>query len=445
MKLGLNAKDALNKSGKIIEWRYDIPQFFRDVLRPANSYGIDELSNYQKDFLNDMADLGENRILMSSGRNTGKTIVLAMLSVWAVSVLPYFLDQPYQVVVLGGSLTQSTKLYEYTKGWFEDSDFLNNKLEDEPMKSHTDLEDGSKIAALTASEKSVRGQHCHCLIVDEAAEVDEELINAAIPVVSSKTPNRIIFSSTPHRYRSKFVDLWKSAKEDEIEYSTYNWSIMDAHWVDSQAIDEAKKLYDKATYKVEIEGEPFKMTGSVFDIDDLRASVVDEKPKIDSDANRVLGVDYGFKHKTVLTIVQIKDDIYEVIDTFSFQQTRFKKIQEKIKEAVEKYDISMIYPDDSHKGENQRLREDGFNVNPVSFSGGHKQTLVSKLRSLFENQNIRIPYTEKELINQLKRYQYQETKTGREVTSKTKDDFVDSLLLAVQGRSSSDRAFQVVV
>lgn len=437
-------ESPLDGAKQIFRYRNSIPTFVEEVLLPANSYGIEELSDHQKEFLDDMSDLSNNRAIISASRNSGKTITLAILAVWSVSVLPYFTGNPYKVVILAGSLKQSQQLYQYVKGWFENSDFLNEKLADKPKKTHTDLKDGSFVSSLAASEKQIRGHHPNCLIMDEAAEMDDDIVNSALPMVLSKTPNRIIMSSTPHRYHSKFVDYWFDSKDGNNSYDNYHWSISDCDWIDQQSLEEIKKEFDKATASVELEGLPYKKEGSVFNSEDIRACVVNRELDVQPDTYKVMGIDYGMAHPTVIIVVQVDDDgVFEVLETKAFTDTRFKVIREQVSRLYNEYEVSVVYGDDSHKSVNQELQAEGLNLIPTSFSGGAKPYMVNNLKNKIEKHQLRIPYTEEKLIRELDMYQYKTTSTGKETFRSKKDDYVDALVLACKydAKSGSDMFF----
>ncbi|MBM4017197.1 MAG: hypothetical protein FJ288_02545 [Planctomycetes bacterium] len=82
-----------------------------------------------------------------------------------------------QVRILGGSLDQSEKMYEYlVRKWRGPFAAL---LAREPTARRTELATGSAIEVLTQSPRSVRGQRVHRLKCDELDEFDPDVWQAA--------------------------------------------------------------------------------------------------------------------------------------------------------------------------------------------------------------------------------------------------------------------------
>ena len=88
-----------------------------------------------------------------------------------------------QTRILGGSLDQSEKMYEYlTRKW---SGPFASLLAREPTARRTELVNGSTIEVLTQSPRSVRGQRVHRLKCDEVDEFSPPVWRAAQFVTQS--------------------------------------------------------------------------------------------------------------------------------------------------------------------------------------------------------------------------------------------------------------------
>jgi len=84
-----------------------------------------------------------------------------------------------------------------------------------------------------------------------------------------------------------------------------------------------------------------------------------------------------------------------------------------------------VYADNEDIGENQRLEARGLRVEPVVFNK-ERTKLQSKMRALFLQGRVRIPFECTELIRQLRKYTYD---------THEDDDYVDALMLALHGAS----------
>ena len=87
-------------------WRKSLSRFFKDTT------GYDP-SPRQREFLDDLTDLDIERAIVCSARGTGKTISLAVLSLWYSIVLPHFYKIPFKTLILSGSLEQSQQVYRF--------------------------------------------------------------------------------------------------------------------------------------------------------------------------------------------------------------------------------------------------------------------------------------------------------------------------------------------
>lgn len=88
-----------------------------------------------------------------------------------------------QTRILGGSLDQSEKMYEYMLRKWEGP--MRGLLAREPTSRRTELVNGATIEVLTQSARSVRGQRVHRLKCDEVDEFARDVWQAAQFVTQS--------------------------------------------------------------------------------------------------------------------------------------------------------------------------------------------------------------------------------------------------------------------
>jgi len=403
---------------RIHEWRNDIALFFEDItgLTPTDD---------QERFLLDMQDLSKDRSIISAGRGTGKTLCLAVVALWYVFVLPKIVRQPIKVVVLGGSFEQSKNLYNYIKEWSYKHDYIKRELAKEPTMTETLFIDGSWVKALTASEKQVRSPRADLLIIDEAVEAGEMLIEAALQIINASKYPRIILSSTPHEFSSLFVKIWD--KPSEFGYTTYNWQAKNCHWIKQDTIDKAKKLLSAGMFQIEFEGIPYAFTGSVFHLEALKLCLFKTIQKVD-EAETIMGVDWGFyPAPTCCIVVQRVKDRIKVLHIDSYLKEKFEDVLDSLEQTAKTFQVKVIYVDSIPPGEGIRLKDRGLPVYRIAFKG-EKPLLISNLQALVEQKRIEIPEDFFALISQMRAYRFD---------TKKEDDFVDALMLACRGVSTS--------
>jgi len=405
---------------KVIEWRYNLPLFYEEITgHPPFPY--------QAEFLNQMADLGNQYALISAGRGTGKTESLSILAIWYVFVLPLTdPGTPMKVVILAGSEKQAKICYSYVVKFIHKINFLANSLAKEPTENEVLFKDGSYIRPLTASEKSVRGPHPDLLIIDEACQANDELITAAMPMIGTSPNPRLVFSSTPDVYYSLFVKILNGTKEF-TEFQRFVWSAEDCPIIGKGFLSSQRKWLDSGKFGIEYLGVPYSFSGRVFPLEQLKECVKHRGLVREKEGPLYAGVDWGHSPApTVLTIAQEitrgKENRWRVIHTSSYLAENFATVLNKLEKIAKMHEVLALYCDSSHPGENQRLAAKGLPVFPIKFKS-QKNRMLSNLKALVENQTIEIDgEREYPLVAQMRDYSYD---------TKRNDDFVDSLMLAV--------------
>jgi hypothetical protein len=89
-----------------------------------------------------------------------------------------------QTRILGGSLQQSERMYEYLRAKWHPT--FADYLAEEPRSRRTELRNGSAIEILTQSERSVRGQRAERVKCDEVDEFDPDVWRAVQFVTQSR-------------------------------------------------------------------------------------------------------------------------------------------------------------------------------------------------------------------------------------------------------------------
>lgn len=414
-----NFTGIVGEARKIFEWRWDLGSFFEAVTG-------NKPYPYQKEFLDKMADLTNQYAIISAGRGTGKTESLAILALWYVYVLPLTTPgTPMKVVVLAGSEKQAKICYGYICSYIAKIPFLQKALAKPPTNEEILFLDGSWIKPLTASEKSVRGPHPDMLIIDEACQASNDLLTAAMPMIGTSAFPRLILSSTPDKFYSLFVDIYAKDK-DFPQFLRYNWSAENCPQISKGFLNSQKTLVDSGNYMIEYLGVPYSFSGKVFPLKQLK-ECVKWRGLTDSGEAKYAGVDWGFfPAPTVISVVEefIEKGVkkYKLLHAEPYLKQNFEDVLDKIETIARSYTVSKIYTDSNDIGENQRLTARGLPVVPVKFKSA-KPLMISNLRALIENENIMIDGAKDyPVVAQLRDYRYD---------SKKGDDFVDSLMLAV--------------
>lgn len=155
-----------------------------------------------------------------------------------VSFIEFFLVfmKMYDALNLGGSELQADQVYKYLVQYLETDEYWRSLVKGESLRSETHTVDNAWIRVLTASQKSVRSPHAGgrkpggrmaggILVIDEEAEADEDIVDAALPTINTARPSVNVRCSTFHNAEGSFADLIDN--HVEMGYTLYKWDIFD--------------------------------------------------------------------------------------------------------------------------------------------------------------------------------------------------------------------------
>jgi hypothetical protein len=389
------------------------------------------------------------RAAVIAPRGGGKTLLGAALA------SAVYLFRQWDVVWCAASEAQALYGYEYI------SQFLQEPVvEDYTLEHLRTLARGrglNWIRALPASPRSIRGVHGGgprkgaLLVVDEEAEMDPNVLRAALKTVNTANPGVILRMSTAHSATGTFIDLLDHA--EERGYSVYSWDAFDvcrfdgetpdwdallarfmpppgrpdeavarerlarakadlegywnrkprrkiAGWIPIEDIVQSYMEMPREWFDVEVMGGRAAGEGAVIDPTLIDKALVDSPPADPPDVAWV-GIDWGFIGMTAVEVVGMYGDTLYVLESQDFSRTLFGPIRDYLADVKRRFGASMIYADSSHEFENAQLEAEGFQVTRVKFQT-YKEAGVGRLRWLFETGRIRIPARCHTLIGQLR-------------------------------------------
>jgi hypothetical protein len=177
------------------------PTIAEDRLEFAVSLGIVP-DPWQEDLLRSEV----SRVLLNCCRQSGKSTMAAMLA------LHQALDEPGSLVlILAPALRQSQEMFGKIAAFYRD---LGRPVPAEAeQRLGLELANGSRIAALPGSERTVRGfSGVDLLIVDEAARVDDALVHSVRPMLAV-SGGTLMMLSTPYGKRGVFYEEWTEGED----------------------------------------------------------------------------------------------------------------------------------------------------------------------------------------------------------------------------------------
>ena len=126
-------------------------------------------------FSDDNISAANGDCVVWANRGGGKTEIAA-----AATLLDCVFKDGCEARILGGSLEQSRRMYEYL------SAFLKEGYDAKAKRVRCEFGNGSNVEVMTQSAKNVRGRHVQKLRCDEVELFDEEILSAAHFVPQSK-------------------------------------------------------------------------------------------------------------------------------------------------------------------------------------------------------------------------------------------------------------------
>lgn len=152
----------------------------------------------------------EKRIMILAARQSGKSLICAIYSLW------YALNNPGSVIlVLSPSLRQSSLLFKTIIEFYRQ---LDRPVPSEIESALTlQLANKSKIVSLPGLERTIRGYSgVNLLVLDESALIDDDLYYSVRPMMAV-SEGKVLAIGTPHGRRGWFYDTWANSNEFKLK------------------------------------------------------------------------------------------------------------------------------------------------------------------------------------------------------------------------------------
>lgn len=214
----------------------------------------------------EVADCRDRRLLLNCARQSGKSTVVAFMALERALLVPDSL-----ILVLSPGDRQSKLLFEtvmrmYRKAGRPVAALVENKLS-------LELANGSRIFALPGNPATVRGfASVDLMVVDEAAQVPDELMAAVMPmlIVSS---GQLVTLSTPYGRRG----WWFSAWEDESgRWTKWKRTALENPRITPEALEAERRSLPRRVFESEYLCEFTDTESSVFAYEDIQRAITEE-------------------------------------------------------------------------------------------------------------------------------------------------------------------------
>lgn len=181
--------------------------YLRDRVCYAYSLGFEPFE-WQKKVLRDPAGWK----LLLCGRQSGKSTIISLATCHKAKYRPGSLS-----VVIAPDKNQSGLDMDKIRSFLRRDPTYPDVLKDNDDELR--FENGSSIRVVTATDRGARGYSApDVLIFDEAAQIGDEVLGAALPMVTNSAPGyEVVFLSTPHGQSGGFYQAATGAAIEELE------------------------------------------------------------------------------------------------------------------------------------------------------------------------------------------------------------------------------------
>jgi hypothetical protein len=375
----------------------------------------------QCEVLNALVDERISNILISSGRQTGKSLCCAVSAI-------YLGLKSKKLVALVSAKTNY--VFQHLQEIFSTNAGLVPYIKWQGVaavvpKDGLELTNGSRIQLLTSSEKGVRGASASVLYLDEAELMPNETLSSVYGNLSGAAIKLIVLG-TPSSHYSRFNEILKHPQK--YNFTVFHWTELDCSWHTPEELANKKSFMSTDEWQRDVEGLLSEADTKLLWDSELinrciRETVLSEgKP-------REAGIDGGGfgvtnRDKLSLTIIERIGKFKEkILLSRVWGLEDIAGAYSEIGRLLREYKVVLVKVDSLPVDTIERVKEvydksKCFSVNAKFF----KEECQGQLSHIIEGQGLEIPAEYEELIQEMKSYK----KTGRPHY----DDRVDSLLLA---------------
>lgn len=283
-----------------------------------------------------------------------------------------------------------------------------------------------------------------CLIVDEAAFIDDSTWEIILPFISKWRAELFLFS-TPLFREGLFYKLYNEGMKGSEDVFSFDWSDNTKYdfseFITEKQINQYKSMYSPLKFTTEILGEFVSENSFVFG---NFMECVKDYADLENEIPFYAGLDFATGvggDSTVLTVMNDKGDVIDIWATNSLNTNdQIEKLAEYINERptfkhilVESNSIGKVFYDALVARLNHKSIIKGFNTSNKS-----KRDIIEKLITNFQNKRISIP-NNNELHKQLSSFVVKKIASGysyENSSSVIHDDYVMSLALCNWSKSS---------
>jgi hypothetical protein len=191
---------------------------------------------------------GPQTVAICAPRQSGKSRTLAVAAAWAA-----IRSRDVRVLIVSAAEDAAKRLLAEVREALTCPVLAGSVVEE--TTALVKLTNGSEVRSVSASERAVRGWSADLLILDEAALLDDGLIQgAALPTVAA-TGGRVLMASSAGPARGHFYNVVMAAEAGSRSVRAIRWKLADAPWISASTVAMMRESMSDLRARAELDGE----------------------------------------------------------------------------------------------------------------------------------------------------------------------------------------------
>lgn len=376
--------------------------------------------------------------VVKSRRQCGKSVLAELIGMF------YCIQQKnFRCYIIEPTFNQADKVLNEIWKMCKGQSFYYKKND---IKRQLLFRNGAEIRLFSAEQgvDALQGYTCELLIIDEAAYLSEDIIDAIFPYVNT-TKGPIVMFSTPRTKSGQFYNYYSMGIIGDENIYSYDWATEDvSELLSPERLELYRKTVDPLKFKNYYLGQFLNNESDFFGDFSL---CVKDKPHTCLEPV-VFGIDWAGAtggDYTAISIIGLSGQLYDIV---YFNDKDPKQTLAEIMRLVTKYQPQKVTVETNSIGNVYfGLLRDELKLRKIPLIGFYtdnngKDRIISKLQVAFQNNKITI-YTDPELMDELQYYELTYSKTGKRVFNAKAghhDDMVMSLAIGFNSLTTGNYA-----
>lgn len=194
-------------------------------------------------------ELAKRTTAIAAPRQSGKSRSLTVLGLHRAYGQPN-----HRVLLVSASDDAAKRLLAAAARIATGSSLLAGSVVDE-NSSLLVLSNGSELRSVPQSERAVRGWSVDSLLLDEAAQLDDDFVlGACLPTVAARPAARVVLAGSPGDQSGVFYETHRLGLEGSEHVVAFAWSLEQAGWITPATIAAARESMPPALFEREFLG-----------------------------------------------------------------------------------------------------------------------------------------------------------------------------------------------